>query len=484
MMNKDITFSIFSEKSQKIVLAFLTSTLLMIVAIQFLSGQNPDTKFGAMTAFQLILFNLVIGLLIAPAFMAGNKKPQLSIVSLSTAGLFFLLATVTIFGVQYLLSLNEVVFDTTMLLLWIACGILIFIQITTYSTSHFALVLYFAGFVLQFVVSFTDVVDGLLGRDTSTVSVDTMESAIVCLVLVFYVVSLLSTVGTRTTKIPADAGLGRRLSKALFHIEHGTIGAVLAIGFNNLQYFFWKQFNRQKTFADFYAWQITKKLDKGRAHKTLGDKQFSKDSLFTEAPGHDGSKWRDRPQQRQIDELISLGLKPNHKLIDYGCGSLRLGKHLIDFLEPEKYWGLDVTDRFYLDGLKMLGEELRNEKKPECAVISQQSLQQLRQEKPDFIVSFSVLKHVPENELDRYFDNVTGLMSDQTTLAITFSESSYEKQISGKSWSWSYNRIEKLIKERCPHHQVKIAMSKAQKERNGVVLNFCMIVAIPESNDS
>jgi SAM-dependent methyltransferase len=43
----------------------------------------------------------------------------------------------------------------------------------------------------------------------------------------------------------------------------------------------------------------------------------------------------------QLDYLVEQGLKPEHHVLDVGCGPLRAGVHFIGFLEPGHYAGID-----------------------------------------------------------------------------------------------------------------------------------------------
>lgn len=45
----------------------------------------------------------------------------------------------------------------------------------------------------------------------------------------------------------------------------------------------------------------------------------------------------------QRDFLISRGLLPHHNILDIGCGSLRGGVPLTQYLDPERYYGIDVS---------------------------------------------------------------------------------------------------------------------------------------------
>ena len=48
----------------------------------------------------------------------------------------------------------------------------------------------------------------------------------------------------------------------------------------------------------------------------------------------------------QLDYLRSQGLRPEHRLLDIGCGSLRLGVRAVNFLDPGNYVGTDLNEAF------------------------------------------------------------------------------------------------------------------------------------------
>ena len=45
----------------------------------------------------------------------------------------------------------------------------------------------------------------------------------------------------------------------------------------------------------------------------------------------------------QFEYLKSKGLKPAHKLLDVGCGSLRGGVHFVSYLNSHNYYGFDLN---------------------------------------------------------------------------------------------------------------------------------------------
>ena len=53
-----------------------------------------------------------------------------------------------------------------------------------------------------------------------------------------------------------------------------------------------------------------------------------------------GGLW-DEVGALQIDFLRAQGLRPPDTLLDVGCGCLRGGVHLVGYLEPGRYYGID-----------------------------------------------------------------------------------------------------------------------------------------------
>ena len=64
-----------------------------------------------------------------------------------------------------------------------------------------------------------------------------------------------------------------------------------------------------------------------------------------------GDKW-DEIGKLQFDFLKDEGLKPHHKLIDIGCGSLRGGIHFIKYLDKFNYFGTDINNNLIRLGIE------------------------------------------------------------------------------------------------------------------------------------
>ena len=68
---------------------------------------------------------------------------------------------------------------------------------------------------------------------------------------------------------------------------------------------------------------------------------------------------------RQVTLLLTAGLRDYHRLVDVGCGSLRAGRMLIPYLEPERYFGIEPNRWLVEEGIEHeLGGDLVRIKRP------------------------------------------------------------------------------------------------------------------------
>ncbi len=63
--------------------------------------------------------------------------------------------------------------------------------------------------------------------------------------------------------------------------------------------------------------------------------------------------------------LVADGLLPSHRVLDFGCGSLRNGYWLMRYLDSGNYYGIEPVEKGVKAGLKhLIGPELEAFKKP------------------------------------------------------------------------------------------------------------------------
>ena len=124
--------------------------------------------------------------------------------------------------------------------------------------------------------------------------------------------------------------------------------------------------------------------------------------------------------QRILEAFKRAGCQPHHVVVDYGCGSLWIGEAFMDYLEPGNYVGLDVADGFYVEALTRFPDGYIAERRPMLRVIAPDSLREVRDRKPDFILSTGVLMHVPPEDLTSYFAGLTAIALPHTRIEIGF----------------------------------------------------------------
>jgi len=208
-------------------------------------------------------------------------------------------------------------------------------------------------------------------------------------------------------------------------------------------------------FSDFYVESIGRTLDSGGVHRTLGKKYWLKGAV--DAAG------RRRASQafgsvglEPFAIIVKHGLAPHHSCVDYGCGMLRIGMHAIRFLDRGNYWGLDITDRFFRDGLELMEQDLIESKAPHLRVIEESVIAALERTPPDFLFSNAVLKHVPPFELDGFFDNFMRLVGPRTRAIIFFEEAPEQRRTAGVTWAYPADLLIGKIRSRNSSATVEI----------------------------
>jgi len=111
-----------------------------------------------------------------------------------------------------------------------------------------------------------------------------------------------------------------------------------------------------------------------------------------------GGDW-DALGRLQFEFMLKMGLKPQHVLLDVGCGALRAGVKFIDYLDEEKYLGLDREKRLIQIGIKQeLGRDLMRRKSPEFVVSDSFEFEKFSKQ-PDFAIAQSLFTHLAEADI-------------------------------------------------------------------------------------
>jgi len=118
--------------------------------------------------------------------------------------------------------------------------------------------------------------------------------------------------------------------------------------------------------------------------------------------------------------LTCLGLRQHHRLLDIGCGSLRLGRLLIPYLNPGNYVGVEPNQWLVEDGIaNETGADLIRIKRPEFRFTT--SMDAFEQPLAlDFAVAQSIFSHCGNDLLDQWLRQVAHHLTDSGALLATF----------------------------------------------------------------
>lgn len=107
-----------------------------------------------------------------------------------------------------------------------------------------------------------------------------------------------------------------------------------------------------------------------------------------------GGRW-DALGRHQLEFLRSRGLTPRHVLLDVACGSLRLGRLAIPYLEPGHYLGIEKEAALIEAGLRHeLVPDLAASHRPELFVSDAFEFDRFSRH-ADFAIANSLFTHLP-----------------------------------------------------------------------------------------
>jgi hypothetical protein len=245
-------------------------------------------------------------------------------------------------------------------------------------------------------------------------------------------------------------------------------------------YWILRRIDPDMTMSEFYArtriWIINSRL----AHETLGPRiggrtEPNMRGRMIDTPA---AKLRGR---RHFDKIAALGLTAEDTVVDFGCGTLRVGRHFVDYLKPHAYWGLDINDDILNLGHRMLGPGRVRDKCPNILKITGENLSAIRAAQPRFIVSTSVIIHVPPEDIENFCRQIAGLGNDRTAYYLTFSAMGRSARTSGTYWCYAPAELAAIFQRLLPGHEITTAFG-GTKGRFGVEpIRAAELLAVPKA---
>lgn len=134
----------------------------------------------------------------------------------------------------------------------------------------------------------------------------------------------------------------------------------------------------------------------------------------------------------QFRLLSTMGLREKHKVLDFGCGSLRAGRLLMPFLEKECYFGIEPNYHLVEEGIEAnLGQGIVALKKPTFATNSDFAVP-FQDTKFDFIVAQSIFSHTGIELVRKGLKSFHDALGEKGVVLATFVEGNTDH--AGSDW--------------------------------------------------
>ena len=130
--------------------------------------------------------------------------------------------------------------------------------------------------------------------------------------------------------------------------------------------------------------------------------------------------------------LTCIGLRDTHRVLDIGCGSLRVGRLLIPYLNPGNYVGVEPNKHILQEGIEHeVGRDLVRIKRPVFSYGT--SLQGFGQPLGlDYAFAQSVFSHASKRIVEGWIADVSRHMKDTGAFVANFTSGSADYE--GEDW--------------------------------------------------
>jgi SAM-dependent methyltransferase len=119
--------------------------------------------------------------------------------------------------------------------------------------------------------------------------------------------------------------------------------------------------------------------------------------------------------------LTTLGLRQHHSLLDVGCGSLRIGRLLIPYLNRGKYFGVEPNEWLVREGIKReLGDALLHIKCPTFFFSDSPDMIARADSLFDFVLAQSIFSHCGLDLIKNWLSAISRSLAQNGALIATF----------------------------------------------------------------
>jgi SAM-dependent methyltransferase len=112
----------------------------------------------------------------------------------------------------------------------------------------------------------------------------------------------------------------------------------------------------------------------------------------------------------QSNYLAAHDLTPASRLLEIGCGNLRAGRYLIEYLDPRNYYGIDISPDVLLSAQRVIAAHRLQDKLPQLVYTNDLKFEFLPDQYFDAVHANSVFTHCPIEVIEECFAHVARIM--------------------------------------------------------------------------
>ena len=176
----------------------------------------------------------------------------------------------------------------------------------------------------------------------------------------------------------------------------------------------------------------------------------SMDSRVLEDP-HEavGGLWEELGRL-QFDYLRQCGLRPEHRLLDIGCGTLRGGRWFIGYLDPGNYTGLEISQEAIKFANDLVATEGLGSKSPRILLNADKRLtfDELVGEAFDFVLAQSVFTHLRSEHIEECFAHLRPILRDRGSFYFTIFEAKRFTERNEFTFAYPFRFIKKVASKK------------------------------------
>lgn len=134
-------------------------------------------------------------------------------------------------------------------------------------------------------------------------------------------------------------------------------------------------------------------------------------------------------------------LSDKSRVVDYGCGSLRVGHHFIQYLDPKSYIGLDIWKELIDMGVSMMDPAIISEKRPWFGELDNEGVERAIDFSPDFVFACSVAYQVHPVDYAEFVFNLQRIAHRPGAVILfdtKLAASHFRYKNSGWAWTQSF----------------------------------------------